>query len=119
MRHVAQWCRENEVIVVLFWLLVLTFCAETVAAQERPIRIGFPLRRSSRTSTFAASKRGFFRGDGLNVELIQIAGSPAVVALLSDDIDYITHNSRIVASAVRSGGVKSVFNYVANRSTTS
>ncbi len=43
----------------------------------------------------------------------RLRGRLAVVALLSGDIDYITHNSRIVASAVRSGGVKSVFNYVA------
>jgi ABC-type nitrate/sulfonate/bicarbonate transport system substrate-binding protein len=62
---------------------------------------------------FAASKRGFFRAEGLNVELVQIAGSPAVAALLSGDVDYITHNSRIIATAVRGGGVKSVFNYVA------
>jgi NitT/TauT family transport system substrate-binding protein len=47
------------------------------------------------------------------VELIQIAGSPAVAALLSGDVDYITHNSRIIATAVRGGGVKSIFNYVA------
>ena len=47
------------------------------------------------------------------MELIQIAGSPAVAALLSGDVDYITHNSRIIATAVRGGGVKSVFNYVA------
>jgi ABC-type nitrate/sulfonate/bicarbonate transport system substrate-binding protein len=62
---------------------------------------------------FRGQQTRVFRAEGLNVELIQIAGSPAVVALLSGDIDYITHNSRIVASAVRSGGVKSVFNYVA------
>ena len=62
---------------------------------------------------FAASKRGFFRAEGLNVELVQIAGAPAVAALLSGDVDYITHNSRIIATAVRGGGVKSVFNYVA------
>ena len=36
-----------------------------------------------------------------------------MAALLSGDVDYITHNSRIVATAVRGGGVKSVFNYVA------
>ena len=62
---------------------------------------------------FAASKRGFFRAEGINAELIQIAGAPAVAALLSGDVDYITHNSRIIATAVRGGGVKSVFNYVA------
>jgi NitT/TauT family transport system substrate-binding protein len=87
--------------------------AHELAAQGRPIRIGFPSVAFQELPLFAASRRGFFRAEGLNVELIQIAGAPAVAALLSGDVDYITHNSRIIATAVRGGGVKSVFNYVA------
>ena len=45
-------------------------------------------------------------------KLVQIA-APAVAALLSGDVDYITHNSRIIATAVRGGNVKSIFNYIA------
>ena len=89
------------------------FRAEAGAAQDRAIRIGFPSVAFQELPLFAASKRGFFHAEGLNVELVQIAGAPAVAALLSGDVDYITHNSRIVATAVRGGGVKSVFNYVA------
>jgi ABC-type nitrate/sulfonate/bicarbonate transport system substrate-binding protein len=99
--------------ITLVWFLALGFCAEAVAAQERAIRIGFPSVAFQELPLFAASKRGFFHSEGLNVELVQIAGAPAVAALLSGDVDYITHNSRIVATAVRGGGVKSVFNYVA------
>ncbi len=96
----------------LFFLIVLLF-AVTASAEERPVRIGFPSVAFQELPLFAASKRGFFRAEGLNVELVQIAGSPAVAALLSGEVDYITHNSRIIATAVRGGGVKSVFNYVA------
>lgn len=98
---------------LLFSFFIVLFFAETVAAEERAVRIGFPSIAFQELPLFAASKRGFFRAEGLNVELVQIAGSPAVAALLSGDVDYITHNSRIVATAVRGGGVKSVFNYVA------
>jgi NitT/TauT family transport system substrate-binding protein len=87
--------------------------AHELVAQGRPIRVGFPSVAFQELPLFAASRRGFFRAEGLNVELIQIAGAPAVAALLSGDVDYITHNSRIIATAVRGGGVKSVFNYVA------
>ena len=97
--------------ILLFVLVV--FLGEKVLAQDRPIRIGFPSVAFQELPLFAASKRGFFRAEGLNVELVQIAGSPAVAALLSGDVDYITHNSRIIATAVQAGGVKSVFNYVA------
>ena len=101
------------IISLLFYFLFVVLMAEEVTAQERTIRIGFPSVAFQELPLFAASKRGFFRAEGLQVELIQIAGSPAVAALLSGDVDYITHNSRIIATAVRGGGVKSVFNYVA------
>jgi ABC-type nitrate/sulfonate/bicarbonate transport system substrate-binding protein len=104
---------KSGISVVLFCLLFLGFCAAAIAAQERAIRIGFPSVAFQELPLFAASKRGFFHAEGLKVELVQIAGAPAVAALLSGDVDYITHNSRIVATAVRGGGVKSVFNYVA------
>ena len=105
---------RSSIISILFYFLFVVFIAERVtAAQEKTIRIGFPSVAFQELPLFAASKRGFFRGEGLQVELIQISGSPAVAALLSGDVDYITHNSRIIATAVRGGGVKSVFNYVA------
>ena len=100
-------------IILLPFYFVVVFFADKVVAQERTIRIGFPSVAFQELPLFAASKRGFFRAEGLNAELVQIAGSPAVAALLSGDVDYITHNSRIIATAVRGGGVKSVFNYVA------
>lgn len=102
------------IVLFLFVCLSANFSvSENVLAQERAIRIGFPSVAFQELPLFAASKRGFFRAEGLNVELVQIAGAPAVAALLSGDVDYITHNSRIIATAVRGGGVKSVFNYVA------
>lgn len=101
------------IISLLFYFLFVVLMAEEVTAQERTVRIGFPSVAFQELPLFAASKRGFFHAEGLQVELIQIAGSPAVAALLSGDVDYITHNSRIIATAVRGGGVKSVFNYVA------
>jgi ABC-type nitrate/sulfonate/bicarbonate transport system substrate-binding protein len=103
---------KNLLGLLLVFLLAL-FGVPQLSAQERPIRIGFPSVAFQELPLFAASKRSFFRAEGLNIELVQIAGSPAVAALLSGDVDYITHNSRIIATAVRGGGVKSVFNYVA------
>ena len=102
---------KNFLGLLLFSLTLFAF--PHLNAQERAIRIGFPSVAFQELPLVAASGLGFFRAEGLNVELIQIAGSPAVAALLSGDVDYVTHNSRIIATAVRGGGVKSVFNYVA------
>jgi len=101
------------IILLSGFFLLAGVPAERARAQEKTIRIGFPSIAFQELPLFAATKRGFFRTEGINVELVQIAGAPAVAALLSGDVDYITHNSRIIATAVRGGGVKSVFNYVA------
>jgi ABC-type nitrate/sulfonate/bicarbonate transport system substrate-binding protein len=91
------------VISLSVYCFFVFFPTGRVAAQEKTIRIGFPSVAFQELPLFAASKRGFFRAEGLNVELVQIAGAPAVAALLSGDVDYITHNSRIIATAVRGG----------------
>src|SRR5215813_12136483 len=103
---------ETTIILLSGFFLLAGLLTERARAQEKTIRIGFPSIAFQELPLFAASKRGFFRTEGINAELVQIAGAPAVAALLSGDVDYITHNSRIIATAVR-GGVKSVFNYVA------
>jgi ABC-type nitrate/sulfonate/bicarbonate transport system substrate-binding protein len=105
--------KATIVVFPLYLLVAILVTDNGGAAQERALRIGFPSVAFQELPLFAASKRGFFRAEGLNVELVQIAGSPAVAALLSGDVDYITHNSRIIATAARGGGVKSLFNYVA------
>ena len=59
----APWTRcmiNSAITAVLFWILILGFCAEAVAAQERAIRIGFPSVAFQELPLFAASKRGFF-----------------------------------------------------------
>ena len=104
---------KRTIILLFGFFLLAGLPTERARAQEKTIRIGFPSIAFQELPLFAASKRGFFRTEGINVELVQIAGAPAVAALLSGDVDYITHNSRIIATAVRGGGVKSVFNYVA------
>ena len=104
---------KTTIILLSGFFLLAGLPTGRARAQEKTIRIGFPSIAFQELPLFAATKRGFFRTEGINVELVQIAGAPAVAALLSGDVDYITHNSRIIATAVRGGGVKSVFNYVA------
>src|SRR5262245_14853214 len=104
---------ETTIILLSGFFLLAGLLTERSRAQEKTIRIGFPSIAFQELPFLAASKLGFFRTEGINAELVQIAGAPAVAALLSGDVDYITHNSRIIATAVRGGGVKSVFNYVA------
>jgi ABC-type nitrate/sulfonate/bicarbonate transport system substrate-binding protein len=107
------------IILLSGFFLLAGLPSERARAQEKTIRIGFPSIAFQELPLFAATKRGFFRTEGINVELVQIAGAPAVAALLSGDVDYITHNSRIIATAVRGGASKASSIMSRSRSITS
>src|SRR5574341_1584186 len=99
---------------MLLYLAVFVLLARILAgdvdalAQPRKVRIGLPSMSLTDLPLAVAYKRGFYREEGVHVELVQIAGSPATAALLAGDVDYIAHTSRIVTMAARGGGVKLV-----------
>jgi NitT/TauT family transport system substrate-binding protein len=82
-----------------------------VASQQKPLRIAIPSISIQEIPLVIAQKRGFFAAQGLAVELIQIAGSPATAALVAGEVDYITHNSRVIAFAALNGRLRVVFNH--------
>ena len=82
-----------------------------LAAQEKLIRIAIPSLSIQEIPLVIAQKRGLFATQGLAVELIQIAGSPATAALIAGEVDYITHNSRVVAFAALNGRLRVIFNH--------
>jgi NitT/TauT family transport system substrate-binding protein len=81
------------------------------AQQQRQLRIAIPSISIQEIPLVIAQRRGFFASQGLSVELIQIAGSPATAALIAGEVDYITHNSRVIAFAAQNGRVRVVFNH--------
>ena len=93
-------------------LILLAGFADLALAQGKTVRIGIPSLSIQEIPLAIAQKKGFFAAQGLNVELIQIAGSPATAALLTGEVDYITHNSRVIALAAINGGVRVIFNHV-------
>lgn len=104
--------RVRFLILVVFAVFSHTFLSSPQAkAQQKRVLIGLPSMSLTDLPLAIAYKRGFYREEGLNVELIQIAGSPATAALVAGDVDYIAHTSRIVTMAARGGGVKLVFSH--------
>jgi NitT/TauT family transport system substrate-binding protein len=102
----------NSFAAGLLFLAVFGF-GHCALAQNKLVRIGIPSFSIQEIPLAIAQKRGFFAAQGLNVELIQIAGSPATAALLAGEVDYITHSSRVIALAAINGGVRVIFNHVA------
>ena len=59
-----------------------------------------------------ASKRGFFKDEGLDVELIRMAANVSVTALSTGDIDYTMIFASVVRGAVRGLPMKVVASYM-------
>ena len=74
----------NKVRVALFAVLVLHASAH--AADK--IKIGVPELNAQYLPLHLAEKRGFFREDGLQGEVIRINPTVALAALVSGELDY-------------------------------
>lgn len=86
-------------------LIFLLLAADSSAALEN-LRVAYP---SVNTSVFAlviAQKEGYFREEGLNVELLSIRGEIAIRTTLAGDVDFFTNAGSAMAAAVRGVPVK-------------
>jgi len=70
--------------------LLLFDCRNGAAADAKAIRVAYPSAAASFIPLWAANDAGFFKKEGLPVELVSIRSSPiAMTALLSGEIDVV------------------------------
>ena len=92
-------------------LIVCAFllCGE-VSAEK--IRIGVTNYNLTYLSSGVALKRGFFRAEGLDAEIIRMTPDVSVMAITGGDIDYSMLFGLVVRSAVRGLPVRVVANFM-------
>jgi len=98
----------NKVLVALFTLLFLNASAHAVDK----IRIGVPELNAQFVPLPLADKRGFFREDGLQGEVIRINPTVALAALVSGELDYWTVIGNSVAAAIQGAPLRILTCYV-------
>jgi NitT/TauT family transport system substrate-binding protein len=97
----------NRRAIIAFCLGLLFFPGADATAQPlEKVRVGMPSFSLSFVAPKVAQAKGFFRAEGLDVELIQMATNVTVVALTTKDIDYSTASGAVLRSAVRGLPVK-------------
>ena len=84
-----------------------TFAAER-SSKPMPVRIGIVSRSTLDMPFFVARDRGFFREEGLEVELVLIRASLTPQALLGGSIDFGTATGTAVSAAVSGADVRVV-----------
>ena len=72
-------------------VLIVAWFAAPVAGQElKKVRVGIPTLSLIVASSLIPGERGYFKQEGLDVDLIVIRSAPSVLALAAREIDFLT-----------------------------
>src|SRR5262245_11610233 len=97
----AREPRNKRTVIAVILTLLLAGLSSSVFGQERTtlkmIRIGMPNRGVPNLGLIAAQRYGFFRGQGLEAELIVMRPSISLQTLMAGNLDYST----VLAPAAR------------------
>jgi NitT/TauT family transport system substrate-binding protein len=99
--------RSKSIVLfaVLFWLAATA----PLFAQTKKVRFSVSAASIAEVPFRIANVRGFYRDEGLDVEMILIRGAVGMQALLGGSVDYTSASGSTIAAAVRGIPVKLVF----------
>ena len=98
--------RKTVAVFVLSWM----FCAPAQAADR--IRLAVTNYNLTYLTGGVALKKGFFKAEGLDAEIIRMTPNVSVVALTNGDVDYSMLFGLVVRSAIRGLPVRVVANFM-------
>ena len=81
-------------------VMSLVTCAATSEAADK-VRLSVSAVDVSFLTAGVASKRGFFRDEGLDVEIIRMNANVSITALSTGDVDYTMVLSSVIRGALR------------------
>jgi len=96
---------------IICWVFV---CAIVSLSIVKPVlaidnlRIAYPSMNTSVFALVIAQKEGYFKEEGLNVELLSIRGEIAIRTTLAGEVDFFTNAGSALAAAVRGVPVRLV-----------
>jgi NitT/TauT family transport system substrate-binding protein len=102
---------RRAILPVLFSICGAVFfsCPTWAAETVRKLRIGIPTRSMSSFPQMVAQGEGFYRNEGLQVEIIVVSsGTPAIQAVLAGDLDFATTGNVATIAAIRGMPVRNV-----------
>ena len=94
---------------VLLLGVVLTALPSRASAQTRKVRFSVSAVSIAEFPFRLAQVKGFYREEGLEVEVILIRGAVGLQALLGGSVDYTSASGSTIAAAVKGLPVKLVF----------
>jgi len=87
-------------------LLALTACGAVPATAQEKIKVSFAALSANYSPYHIAIEKGYFREEGLEVEVVKAGGGTATPALIAGDLAFSTSGSSAVNPIVRGAGLK-------------
>jgi len=78
-------------------------------ARAKPIRIAIPGYNITQIAFFVAKERGFFKDEGLDVELIQMTGTLANLALMTGEVPFTSVPTAAMTANLRGANLRVLF----------
>jgi ABC-type nitrate/sulfonate/bicarbonate transport system substrate-binding protein len=95
--------RSSSILLVI--LALITFAVDRAPAQEN-VRVAYPSLSASVIMLMIANKEGYFKEEGLNVEMLSIRGEIAIRTALAGEIDFFTNAGSALAAVERNVPLK-------------
>ena len=94
---------------MIYCCLFLLFASQAFAAAPESIRVSYATLSAAYMDHICAMDRGYFRDEGLNIEVIRAPGGVATPGLMSGQFQFSSSASSAVSAAVRGGPVKIIY----------
>ncbi len=97
------------VLSLASWIsaLIVFFAPHATQAQTlKKVRLGISATNVNYLPFFVAHQKGFYRAEGINLEIIYMASTLTSTAVLSGDVDYSGAVSGVIGAAVRGQPMK-------------
>jgi NitT/TauT family transport system substrate-binding protein len=89
----------SKFLVPLMLFILILYCAAAGAAEK--IRISVTNYNMSYLAAGVASKKGYFRDEGLDVEIIRMNANVAMSSLIANEVDYTMIFGSVIRAAMR------------------
>ena len=100
-----KWCNRFAVIAAA----VLILLSGVHVANARTVRVGIPGHNITQAAFYAARDRGWYREEGLEVQLIMMPAPVSNLALIAGNVDFTSVPTAAITAALRGAPLRVLF----------
>jgi NitT/TauT family transport system substrate-binding protein len=107
----VMWTQRNFMMIILLLVLIVLFASmlsESCYAQAplQHVVLTYSSRSIASIDLFIAQERGFFRGEGLDAQLVQVRATAAIAAIISGEVNALGSIGSAIRAIPRGAPIK-------------